>query len=87
MYLVGLEVKKRLDDSYYGFSLIEQYRNTNSFGKIAFLGRSQYDRPYNDNLMYGYDGTWKVDYNSDYRTNFNNANLKFKISSVQFSAN
>ena len=60
-YQVGVEVKKRTDDSYFGVYLIEYDRVSHQIQKSGFLPSSQYEKPFNDNLLFFYDGEWKLE--------------------------
>ena len=67
LFIIGLEVKLRSDDSSMGFYLVNQYRNSFNLGQIAFFPSSQFEKPMFDNLWFMYDGEWRVDYSVDYR--------------------
>ena len=83
---MGVEARKRIDDSYFGYNAVWFDRSNNQIIKIGFIPAT-YERPLNDNVVFMYNGGWKVIVYVDYRSNPTYANLKFKVVVLSTSTN
>ena len=83
---MGIEARKRIDDSYFGYNAVWFDRSNNQIYKTGFIPAT-FERPMSDNVMLHYGSAFKIDINIDIRQNPNSANLMFKYFILNSSQN